>query len=338
MHALPSSGRLITFAVLVPAFVASSNQLLFSLVGIHYGLRVLLYPWMAFTTAVLSWCAGRYLSPAWLRWMVFGWCLILLDCLTVATCMSGPLTDDFAFILVSAQISLIMLWSILAEIDWQWRLPVSAAAIAIVVLFARIFISKWTMQSWGLLLVLSAVIALLVCGGLRWLGFVLRNEKSEPRDVHFNAIQSNQFGIKHMLIWAAALAPVLLVARGIDVLILAGLNAPNIFHATLLSLSFATVNLVPIWTVLGSGLWFPRIAALFVIPIALSIGLRSYTTFVRSPIAQPLPRAPLVYLFTNMEEVWAIWLCSNAILLAALLLFLRADGYRLVRSPTKRDI
>ena len=332
MPSLPPPQQLLVWAVLLPAAVAGTNQLLFNLIPIHDGLRLLLYPWMAFTTAVLSWCAGRYLSPAWLRWIVFAWCLVLLDLLTIAACMSGPLSDDFAFILVSAQISLVVLWSILADVHWQWRLPSIAAAAALVILFAGNFTSRWSVLSWGILMVFTAVVAALVCGGLRWIGFVLQHKSGTSCDApQLVSMKAHQFGVKHMLIWAAAIAPLLLVARGMDVLILTNLDVPNAFHAALLAVSMATVNLIAIWTVLGSGLWFARVATLLVVPLAFSIGLEGYTSFLRPPIGTRWPRSPLLYLMSNMDGLWAVWLWSNALLLAALLLFLRAGSYRLVR-------
>ncbi len=124
MKSLPPLGRLFAFAVFLPAMVAGSNQLLFDLIRSYPGLRVWLYPWMTISTAVLSWCVGRYLQPAWLCWIVFGWSLALLDLLTVAACIDHRIDEHFGFVLVSVQISLVVLWAILGPIGWQWRLPV----------------------------------------------------------------------------------------------------------------------------------------------------------------------------------------------------------------------
>src|SRR2546423_14954458 len=88
MPSLPSLGRLFVFAVLVPAVVAASNQLLLAAIGTRHELAPWLYPWIAASTAALSWCTGRYLSPAWLRWIIFAWCLALLDLLTFIACLT----------------------------------------------------------------------------------------------------------------------------------------------------------------------------------------------------------------------------------------------------------
>src|SRR3954468_6078538 len=84
--ALPSWRWLFVFAVLVPAAVAGSNQFMFERVRTSPRLRFWWYPCMAVSPASLSWLVGRYLWPAWLRWLVFLWCLALLDLLTIAAC------------------------------------------------------------------------------------------------------------------------------------------------------------------------------------------------------------------------------------------------------------
>jgi hypothetical protein len=98
--------RLLLCAVLIPAAVAGSNQWLYDAIGTSRWLQAWLYPWMTVTAAVLSWCAGRYLPTAALRWIVFAWCLLLLDLLTLAACQDGRIPDHFGFVLVSSQVSL----------------------------------------------------------------------------------------------------------------------------------------------------------------------------------------------------------------------------------------
>ena len=85
---IQSPGRFVLCAIVLPIFVAASNQLLIAY-GDFLFLRVWLFPWMALSTAALGWMVGRYLSPAWLRWLVFGWSLALLNLLTIAACLGG---------------------------------------------------------------------------------------------------------------------------------------------------------------------------------------------------------------------------------------------------------
>src|SRR5262245_28376044 len=116
------SWRAVTlFAVLLPAFVALSTQ--WGLVVIHSPRfsSGWLYPWMTLATAMLSWCVGRYLDPPWLRWLVFVWCLVLLDLVTIAACLGGSVPDQLGYVLVSAQITFVTVWAILGPWGWQWR-------------------------------------------------------------------------------------------------------------------------------------------------------------------------------------------------------------------------
>src|SRR5438105_895587 len=96
---LPSPGRLLLFAVLLPAVVAASNQSLLAAIGTRHELAPWLYPWIAASTAALSWCTGRYLSPAWLRWIIFAWCLALLDLLIFIACVSHRVDYQFGYVL-----------------------------------------------------------------------------------------------------------------------------------------------------------------------------------------------------------------------------------------------
>src|SRR3954467_12158912 len=48
--------RIVVFAILLPASVAASDQLLFEQLHTSNALRSWLYPWMVFTTGALSWC------------------------------------------------------------------------------------------------------------------------------------------------------------------------------------------------------------------------------------------------------------------------------------------
>jgi hypothetical protein len=346
---LPSRNRLILFAVLLPAAVAGSNQWLLTWAPGEW-LRLLFYPWMAASTAVLSWCAGKYLSPAWLRWLIFGWCLLLLDCLTIAACVGGDVERHFAYVMVLAQISLIVLWAILATAKWQWRLPVVLAAAAALIVFSAYFGSSWWRRNWSLnwslLMLVATVVTVVVCIALRLAGFALREPTDTSALNSHHALGANQFGLKHMLIWATALVPILLVLRGADFLVLKRLGGPDIFSLAITAIVLATVNLVAIWAVLGRGHWLLQLATLLVIPYFLAEGLRRYLSYVELAYVTIRGRGPwntvafnrawydsLVRGIADEKDSLIHFLCINAALLAALLLFLRASGYRLAKAP-----
>ncbi|MCI0333991.1 MAG: hypothetical protein L0228_12300 [Planctomycetes bacterium] len=331
--ALPSLRRLFLFAVLLPAAVAASSQLLLETAS-----GALLYPWLTFTTAILSWCVGRYLQPAWLQWIVLAWCLALLDLLTIAACLGGGVQNHFAYVLISAQISLIALWAILAPVRWQWRLPGLLAAAPVVILFARYFNTGWRgyLRDWDVLMLLTAVVVILLCGSLRLLGFSLQRVNGGALALATHSdIRAHQFGLKHMLAWATALVPMLLVFRGIDFFVLNRLGAQGSFSLALVALSIATVDLIAIWAALGHGPLVIRLAVLLVVPFFLAVGTIQWMASVESMFRirwRTLSRFDtLLGEIVDARETWLTWLWLNAALLAALLLFLRAKGYRLMR-------
>ncbi len=336
---LPSRRCLLLFAVLLPAVVALSSQAILILASpIH--LQFWFYPWLVLCTAVLSWCAGRYLWPIWLSWLIFAWCCALLDILTIAACLGSTVDIQYAFVLVSAQISLVVLWAILETSSWQWRLPGVLAVAAAVWGFARIFIRTpygWYSCGWFVLWVLTAIVVVILCASLRLLGFSLcKAENSSTNSGRPNSLRSYQFGVKHMLFWATAMVPMLLIGRGIDIVVLKSLGEPGTFQAVLLAIVVATINLTAIWAALSSGALILRLTVLLCVAFSLSIGVSQYARYMHSVLMNNPRRYDNVmhYLFST-DVSWTSWLCLDAALLAALLLFLRANGYRLER--TNRD-
>jgi len=320
-----SPARFVSCAILLPAAVAVSNYALFAN---YRQARLLLYPWMAISAAALSWIVGRYLSPAWLRWLVFSWSLALLDLLTIAACLSGLLPSHFAYALVSAQASALTVWAILGPVGWQWRLPTVLPAVAIIVLFCRSF-ESWSEDQWKFQMVVVAAIVILLCGILRLRGFTLRASMNSETPASGPPMQLHQFGVKHLLIWTAALVPILIVLRGIDFLNFLNVGNSGIFPFALLVFDIAIVNMVVIWSILGSGRWPIRLGALLVIPPVLATGVTAYMESLYNGGASRYD--PVVYDIAQSSLSWRTWLCLDAAFLAAMLLFLLAGGYRLAR-------
>jgi hypothetical protein len=333
---LPSRARLLLFVLLLPATVAGTNQFILEFASPSF-LRARLYPWMALSTAVLSWTIGRYLSPAWLQWLVFAWCLSLLDLLTIAACLGGgPIQYHFAFVLVATQISLLAVWAIFGLVRWQWSLPGLLIATPALVHFSGSFDPYWSNRSWNALMVLTAVVTLLLCGAVRASGFKLQKPASATSASTENAeMGSLQFGLKHLLVWATAMVPMLLLVRGVDFLILQSLGSRGAFPLAFLGASVATINLTVLWAVLGRGAWIIRLLALFVIPFVPAFGSIALMNYVESSYRLQSPRNfsydSLMYGIYRARDTWRAWLWLDAAFLAAVLLFFRASGYRLVR-------
>jgi hypothetical protein len=236
------------------------------------------------------------------------------------------LKNDFAFLLISAQVSLLALWTILSRVDWQWRLPGAVAGISLLI----VFVGNWYWEEWVVLIMLAGVVIALVSAGLRSVGFSLQPIKRDNPNGAQHDLFVAQFGTKHLLIWATALSLLLLVARGLDLYIFAALDAKSIFPAGALSISLAALNLIVIWAILGGGGWLFRVSLLVLVPYSLGIALRSLAELYHPPLYVPWPSSPMLSMLIHMEDQWPQWIWFNAMLLAALLLFLRASGYRLI--------
>jgi hypothetical protein len=328
LSSLSPPGRLLLFAVLVPIVVAASNQLLLAAIGTHRELAPWLYPWIVTSTAALNWCTGRYLSPVSLRWIIFAWCLALLDLLTFIACLTHRVDYQFGYALVSAQISLLSLWAISGPGSWQMRLPSVAVVAPIIVAFCGSFVgSAYMARNWNVVMFITAPVVAVLCGGLRYFGFLLR----EPSSVDTGKRPSYQFGVKHMLIWLTVTGPLLLFVRSLD------FGGRGLYPAALLAVSVATVDLIAIWAVLGGGYWIIRVASLLGVPFVIAKGMIYYSVYLKS--SSYASRAggwygTIGWSLADMKDLWTAWLWLDAALLAALLLFLRASGYRLIRKVT----
>jgi hypothetical protein len=175
---------------------------------------------------------------------------------------------------------------------------------------------------------------------LLYFGFSLQDLSRGQGDGTSGQRPTCQFGMKHMLIWFTVSGPLLLLIRGLD------LKGTTVFPAALLSVSIATVNLLAIWAVLGSGYWVLRFAALIGIPLAIALGMSKYSAYLIA--ANTITRrnamgltwtdwtanyyGSIKWVIGEMQNHWIAWLWLDAALLAALLLFFRASGYRLTRS------
>jgi hypothetical protein len=324
---LPSLRRLLVVSILLPAAVVASNMILLY-VAPHKLLRSSFYPWMVFSVAVLSWSAGRFVRPAWLCWVVFVWSLVLLDMLTIAVCLAGPVDRSIGYVLVSAQIGLVVLWAILGSGHWQLRLPAAIAAIPVVNLLAA-NLGGTRPLDWDSVLFVSTGVMTALCGGLRYLGFaILQEDSATTSPTNRGKRPAVQFGVKHMLIWLTVTGPLLLVLRSIN------LGGETNFSIALIAVSVATLNLISIWAVLGGGPALLRIACLVAVPLGIAWGLNAYsahlkTVFTSSPRTQV---SQTIYAMIHMHGRWTSWFWLAAALLDALLMFLRARGYRLLRT------
>lgn len=328
-ESLPPMRRLILIAVIMPAVIVAANMMLLKF-GRADWVRTAFYPFLAANVAALSFFSGTFLRKTWLSWVVFAWSLILLDLLTYVSCLDGTIPAQFGYILVSSQISLLVLWAILGPGHWQWRLPGVAAVSPFVAMFTGSFAKVWNSQYWDLMMLLTTAVVAILCGGLRFLGFVLQNQERAVQLADGEKRRTIQFGMKHMLIWLTVTGPLVLMARGID------FTGQTFFPQLLLALSVATVNLIAIWAVLGGGFWMIRIVALCLVPYLIGSGLAAFSGYMKSFTGRGQSLS-IAHALVDMQDLWIGWMWLDAALLGALLLFLRASDYRLARAANRKE-
>jgi hypothetical protein len=295
-------------------------------------LRVFYYPTVAASIALLGWCSGQFLTKAGIDWIVFVWSLALLDILTLIAGRDSSIRYEFAYVLMSAEVSLLSLWAILGPGDWQSRVPVViGVATAIFILLQQL--SGWYVsQIWAEVTFLTAGVVAALCGGLRYFGFKLRGPQDLDKLMTEERQRTIQFGVKHMLIWMTLTGPLILAVQTID------LPRHAIVSDVLFAVSTATVSLVAIWAVLGKGFWPIRIACLFGVPFVFGQGLVAYSTHLTQLKLQGRSLAfSLEQIHLRMRDIWILWMFFEAALLAAHLVFFRARGYRLEKPSLEKS-
>jgi hypothetical protein len=181
-------------------------------------------------------------------------------------------------------------------------------------------------------MVLTAAVSTILCLALRTAGFKLRAKlDSGSASDATKSLQVNQFGVKHMLSWATGIVPILLVARGLDGMFLSTLGKGGLSAAVALAVCIAAIDLTALWLVLAEGRYRIRVVAFVVVPFAVVIGLTFCSLYFESRYGR-WRGPPVADLFVEMRTLWTSWIWLMAGLTAALLFYLRAIGYRIMRS------
>jgi hypothetical protein len=290
--------------------------------------------WLVAKSALLAWCSGRAFGATFYGWTLLGWGVALIDVHTYGASNDLFRSDDvagLAYTIISAQAGFLVLWSILATTAAAWRIAAGMVATAGIIFHATSLDSGWALEPLTVVQTLAAGVSAILCVSLRLTGFRLQQiavatslHGAQQRDVF-------QFGVKHMLIWTTALPPLLLVMKGIDWVVYRRLGVLDIFPAGLLSGCTALVTLATIWLILGKGNVILRIAfAAFAILVA---GLTMYAQSSSYLLAYgPWPNQPMIRMVIALGSLWGVWFALVSGLLAGMLLFLQAAGYKLTRS------
>ncbi len=290
------------------------------------------FPWLVVKTALLSWCAGRFLGSIFCGWLILFWCQALLDVhTTLGTYRLGSSeTDGLAHTLILAQIGFLALWAIVGKTAWGWRLTCILLAAAGILSQVATLNDDWNTEAMPVVQALAAGILVIVCVLLRLAGFQLLPPGSNSTDASGRERTVVQFGMQHMLLWATALAPLMLAVRGFDVAVFQQLGLVDARPAAAISLWTALVILAAIWLAVGQGM-----IALHVTVIAFAIAAAGTGMFVQSMDLRVLygewPQQQVIRIAVTMGKLWYAWFALTGALLATMLLFLRAAGYRLAK-------
>jgi hypothetical protein len=334
--AAPTPRRIALVALALPAAIILIDYVAVMPGGRYIG--KLFFVWLVAKAALLAWCAGRVLGFTVYGWVVFLWSQLLLDVHTFAASLGhfGYDLEALAYTLLSAQIGFLTAWMILGTASFPWRLASLLAALAAVVLYSQMLDRGWTTDGLPFVQWIAASVVAAVCLSLRLSGFAIRRLDPQaitpPAGNRCARPESFQFGVKHMLVWTAALAPLLVVLQTVDAGSLRQLAFGDVYPIAVLSLCIALATIAAIWLALGAGPLIVRLAAIMAVIAGTSQLLITLGARWRPPRNNWNWSADRFYIMVSeMEDQWRLWLAILVGLLAAMLLFLRACDYRLAK-------
>ncbi|HMC11649.1 MAG TPA: hypothetical protein VKH44_10175, partial [Pirellulaceae bacterium] len=291
---------------------------------------------------------GTTMPHPWLRWLLFGWIMLLIDLLVASSALLsfGSYVSDLlpAAALVGAQIGLAIVLGTLGTAPWYWRTPLSLALGAGLLAFWLLTVTDWNGQLISGILVTQAIVLMLMCVGLRVRGYRLVHLDSLEPAASGTMSRRFQFGIRDVLIWTTSLAILLGLMRGAGMLVWINLtDHPSLYFKGTVALVSANAIVLSLWASLGQGHWALRYSLLVVMLLLLGAALSGLSiygehlvNFWRSPTG-PMSSRYFDYDLYHWREVgwwWIAWMFLSGGLLAASLMIFRAVGYRLIRGGT----
>ena len=279
-----------------------------------------------------------------LRWFIFVWTIALLD---VQAFTLLHTLGDRGFILVvalfAAQIGLLVLWSILGPPPWAGRVSTALVAATMILAFLSVlnyWAGYWTRIVWPAIILAHGTIVVAVCSLLRWRGFHLAkpqpvNQPAQPTEPE----SSLRFSLRDMLLWATTLAPLLLVAKGLDVFLFRHLTLADVFPLVLLAVALALTSLLAIWVTLGAGNLAVRIGVALAggLLMGFALQVQAHSMYEQASLLAAggwwgRGLSQTQRMFIDLQHIWVYLIQMELWLLAAMLIFIRASGYQIVRS------
>jgi hypothetical protein len=347
--------RLVLIAAVLPAVIAAVNYAL--LAWIQKSPQDLLAVWTIFgwyvlQVGIIGFAVGRGVERTWLRWVVFGWNFLFINLLAVLLVINPYLQSVSTerlmprAALIAGQLGLCVVWAFFGDTRWVLRWPAMILAVAGLFVLWLSFGTGWKRQMWTELLMLQVATLSVLCGGLRRFRYrlLMIGHENQALSADDQRLRPLQFGIKDVLIWTTVLATFLGVAKALDMLswsYVAEFMQGAVVWKSILAATSAIVMVLALWVALGEGPWVVRYGAGLLISLLLGVALGGWSTARAGPLDTLLNRSPLLgefpqsyYDLLRCYQIgywWIGWLFLSGGLLAATLIILRVQGYRLVR-------
>ncbi len=345
--------RLLIIGMAAPAACAALDQALLSQLDSgtqNSSLTVLTLTAFVVQVGLFGWLCGRWIESPLLRWLIYGWCWVLVD---LQTLTAGALAGQSYYwgnvnrllpgSLFVAQLGLVTIWAVLGRARWYLRWPaalVLGACSALPILGQHYHGNDLT----AFLFIQTCALAF-ICGVLRWQRFRLTAPSETAGAMAQGDLRPMQFGVRHVLIWTTSLAVVLALARALNLLspgLFATLLGPRWLDNVTAGGLIAIVLVVALWAALGKGYGVRYLALVTATPLAgvLVAASEWYHIQTTSPNTRWLWAAtpPPLWSWTFWRGWWDsewwlfAWTCLAGGLLFAALLFCRTLGYRLTRA------
>jgi hypothetical protein len=343
--------RLAIAGLLLPtAFVVVDYFLLIGLSGAFRTdwLMVLTMAIFVFQIGLMGVVCGNLTDWPTLRWVLYGWCWVLIDFQTLIAWAFAEQSWWFlafqAVAIFSAQLGLVTIWMVLGAMRWTMRWPV--AVVLIVFLMLPLIRIRYRGENAALLFVVQFCLLWVACVALRWQGYsftrVAAREHLLSKPTSATDLLIGQFGVRDVLVWTTALAIVCGMVRAV------GLPSeqwmehryqsplPLLCGGTAASMAL----ILAMWAGLGTGsARFRWSLLLFAIPaIGLGAGVINWLDTLRQWRPWPawaIGRPWWDWVFWDWlyyhERFTVAWISLAGGMLFAALLFPRALGFRLRR-------
>jgi hypothetical protein len=331
------AGRLRRFVaislVLPTAIVVIDRSAWLSNSVVSYDLQIRVFlVWLVLKTALVAGISGRFLGNTWFGWLLLIWCMSLIDANAYwASAMLDSHHEALVNTLFSAQLGFLILWSIQGRERAAARIAGGIAAAGGVFYLATLLQARWLAEPLMVAQMIAALVVVVVCTGLRTARFRLTSVAASQKLRNSANDEKIQFGIRDVLLWTAALAPLLVVMRGVDWLAYRKLGQADVYPAALISAAAALATLATIWLTLGAGALLWRIVFFTGVIAASGFVIQAHGTYWETLYGQ-WPAQRMIAVAVLNKDTWLEWFALLSGLLGAMLLFFRAAGLRLVKA------